>query len=319
MAMSIPASTRNVAPGPISDASSTPIREVPDRVGGDRFDLAGERTVIATMHGKESVIAPVLAEAFGLDCVVPAGFETDRFGTFTREIERTGSQLDAARAKIAAAFDHVPHARLAVASEGSFGPHPWVPFAPLGRELVLLVDRQTGLEIAGQDATMETNFAHVVVDRPAAALAFAERVGFPQHGLIVMGCRGDRPAPDIALLKGIVAAEALDRSVRDVVALCGAVFVETDMRAHVNPTRMQAIARATRDLVRRFRSRCPVCAHPGFDVTERLTGLPCAWCGEPTRVLRAEILRCAACGHRVERSVGERVTADPGLCDGCNP
>jgi hypothetical protein len=295
------------------------IRGGPDRVGGDRFHLVGERTVIATMHGKERAIAPLLAEAFGLDCAVPAGFDTDRFGTFTREIERTGSQLDAARAKIAAAFDHVPHARLAVASEGSFGPHPWVPFAPLGRELVLLVDRQTGLEIAGHDATMDTNFAHVVVDRPAAALAFAERVRFPEHGLIVMGCRGDRPAPDIALRKGIVAAEALDRSVRDVVVLCGAAFIETDMRAHVNPTRMQAIARATRDLVRRFRSRCPVCAYPGFDVTERLAGLPCAWCGEPTRVLKAEVLHCAACGYRIERSLGDRVTADPGLCDGCNP
>jgi hypothetical protein len=319
MAMDIPESTRRFAGMPPSDPCNASLRSVPDRLGGDQFDLARERTVIATMHGKERVIAPVLAEAFGLDCVVPAGFDTDRFGTFTREIERAGSQLDAARAKIAAAFEHVPDARLAVASEGSFGPHPSVPFAPLGRELVLLVDRHTGLEIAGQDATMETNFAHLVVDRPAAALAFAERVGFPQHGLIVTGCRGDRPAPEMALRKGIVAAEALERSVRDVVALCGAAFVETDMRAHVNPTRMQAIARATRDLVRRFRSRCPVCGHPGFDVTERLAGLPCAWCGEPTRVLKAEVLRCAACGHRMERSVGERVTADPGLCDGCNP
>lgn len=304
---------------PISDSRDTSAHALPDQAGGDQFHLAGARAVIATMHGKERVIAPLLTEALGLDCVVPSAFDTDRFGTFSREIERTGSQLDAVRAKIVAAFERVPHARVAVASEGSFGPHPQIPFVPLGRELVLLVDRQTGLEITGHDATIDTHFAHLVVDGPAAAFAFAERMRFPEHGLIVMGCRGDQPAPDIALWKGIVAADALDRAVREAVARCGAAFIETDMRAHFNPTRMQAIERATLDLVRRFRSRCPACAYPGFDVTERVPGLPCEWCGEPTRVIKAEVLSCAACGHRVEQSVAERPTADPGRCNQCNP
>lgn len=303
----------------ISDLRNAPSHSLPNPVDGDAFRLSGERAVIATMHGKERVIAPLLVEALGLDCVVPQAFDTDRFGTFTREIERTGTQLDAARAKIAAAFEHEPHARVAVASEGSFGPHPWIPFVPLGRELVLLVDRQTGLEITGHDATIETHFAHRIVDGPVAAFAFAELMRFPEQGLIVMGCRGDEPAPDIALWKGIVAADVLDRAVRDVLALCGAAFIETDMRAHLNPTRMEAIERATRDLVRRFKSRCPACAYPGYDVTERIPGLPCEWCGEPTQVIKAEVLSCAACGHRIERSMGDRPTADPGQCNGCNP
>ncbi|WP_244466981.1 DUF6671 family protein [Devosia geojensis] len=304
---------------PISDLRNAPGHSLLNPVDGDAFRLAGERAVIATMHGKERVIAPLLAEALGLDCVVPQAFDTDRFGTFTREIERTGTQLDAARAKIAAAFELEPHASVAVASEGSFGPHPWIPFAPLGRELVLLVDRPTGLEITGHDATIETHFAHRIVDGPVAALAFAELMRFPEQGLIVMGCRGHQPAPDIALCKGIVAADVLDRAVRDVVALCGAAFIETDMRAHLNPTRMEAIERATRDLVRRFKSRCPACAYPGYDVTERIPGLPCEWCGEPTQVIKAEVSSCAACGHRIERSVGDHPTADPGQCNGCNP
>ncbi|WP_368733907.1 DUF6671 family protein, partial [Acinetobacter baumannii] len=112
-------------------------------------------------------------EALGLDCIVLTSFDTDRFGTFTREIERTGTQLDAALGKIAAAFEHGPNARVAIASEGSFGPHPWLP---LGRELVLLVVRQTGLELAGHDATLDAHFAHCIVDGPAPALAFAERM-----------------------------------------------------------------------------------------------------------------------------------------------
>lgn len=304
---------------PISDSRVTSIHVILDQIDGDEFHLAGEWAVIATMHGKERVIRPVLTKALGLNCIVPSEFDTDRFGTFTREIERSGSQLDAARAKIKAAFATSPDIRVALASEGSFGPHPGIPFAPLGRELVLLVDRQTGLEIVGHDATMDTNFAHVVVDDAAGAFAFADRMQFPEHGLIVMGCRGDQPAPDIALRKGIVAPDELEHAVRKTIKLCGAAFIETDMRAHFNPTRMRAIERATVDLVRRFQSRCPVCSHPGFDVVERVSGLPCDWCGEPTQIIKAEVLSCGACGHRTERSATDRVSADPGSCNFCNP
>lgn len=289
------------------------------RPPADRFSLVGQRAVIATMHGKERVIAPILVHSLGLSVEVPTNFDTDRFGTFTGEIERTGSQLDAARAKIQAAFDHIPDARVAVASEGSFGPDPVIPFLGLGRELVLLVDRESGLELTGHDATLETNYAHTIVHDLAAALAFAERVHFPDHAVIVMGCRGDQPAPDIALHKGIVRTDQVERAVQDVLALAGVAFVETDMRAYLNPTRMRAIGRATTDLVRRFRSRCPVCAHPGFDVTERVPGLPCEWCGAATRVVKTEVLSCADCGHHTERPAVDPATADPGQCALCNP
>jgi hypothetical protein len=43
-----------------------------------------------------------------------------------------------------------------------------------------------------------------------------------------------------------------EAAVREAVMLCGEAFVKTDMWAHRNPTRMAAIERATRDLVRRF-------------------------------------------------------------------
>lgn len=68
--------------------------------------------VIATMHAKERAIAPVLLRKLELAATVAPGFDTDRFGTFSREIERVGSQLDAARAKIAAAFEVVPSVRM---------------------------------------------------------------------------------------------------------------------------------------------------------------------------------------------------------------
>ena len=62
--------------------------------------FAGRTLVVATMHGKERVIAPLLEERLGVRCVVPAGFDTDRYGTFTRDVARAGDQLEAAREKV---------------------------------------------------------------------------------------------------------------------------------------------------------------------------------------------------------------------------
>lgn len=61
-----------------------------------------------TMHGKERVIAPVLMEGLGLDVDMAMCVNIERLGTSSRDIERAGPQLDAARAKIAAGFEHAP-------------------------------------------------------------------------------------------------------------------------------------------------------------------------------------------------------------------
>lgn len=285
----------------------------------DRFSYDNKPAILATMHGKERVIAPLLERDLALHVEPALGLNTDRFGTFSREIERVGSQLDAARAKIAAAFENSPRVTIGIASEGSFGPHPHIPFLALGRELILLVDRETGLELTGNDASPETNFDHTIVSNVSSAMEFAKRAKFPDHGLIVMGCIDKQPAPGQALIKDIADRQGLEAAVSEVVNKFGAAFVETDMRAHRNPTRMSAIERATVDLVRLFRSRCPACAYPGFDVTERMPGLPCAWCGEPTRLIQREILCCRSCGHTEKRSATDNTTADPVQCEGCNP
>lgn len=292
--------------------------EVGRRPNDDRFDLRGERASLATMHGKEQVIAPLLRRFLDLRVETVHGLDTDRFGTFTREVPRPGSQRDAARAKIAAAFAGNPGVRVAVASEGRFGPHPIVPFAPLGVEIVLLADRDTGIEILGQFVDLDAMWTHAIVTDMADARAFAERVGFPLQGIVVSGCKERAPCPESGLFKDVLDRADLERTVGEVIARCGAAFVETDMRAHRNPRRMTAIARAAVNLIRNFRLRCPDCNRPGLVVTERIPGARCAHCGTPTRVIKAEASTCAGCGHRVERSVGPPAT-DPGRCDACNP
>jgi len=270
------------------------------------------------MHGKERALAPVLGRFLGLKVQVAPGLDTDAFGAFSRETARTGGPLEAARGKIAAAFDRVPSAHIGLASEGSFGGHPQLPFLPFGQEIVMLIDRRSGLELVGRHGSVRTNFAHAVVTDPEAGQAFAERIGFPGHGVILTAWVDERPAPGIGLIKDVVSGASLIDGIDRIVGQAGAVLVETDMRADRNPTRMRAIKRATLDLVRRSRSLCPACGWPGFAVTEWPAGLPCADCGEPTLQTRAEILTCTGCSHTEERPVARRA-ADPGQCGDCNP
>lgn len=277
------------------------------------------RVVLATMHGKERAIAPLLAPVLGDEPQLVDGLDTDAFGTFSRERPRAGSALAAARAKVAAAFARVPEARFGLASEGSFGPHPALSWLPYAEELVLLVDRATGEEYTGLDAGTATNYGQAVVEGLDDARAFAARVGFPSHGLIVSAWVDGAPAPALALVKDIGDESALAAALTRVFARGARALVETDMRAHCNPTRMAAIARAAADLARVYASRCPACDAPGWTVHARLPGLPCADCGLPTRLPRAECLACGRCGHAQERAVDGPALADPARCDFCNP
>jgi hypothetical protein len=280
----------------------------------------GRLAVLATMHRKEQVIAPVLEDALGLRVEVLQSVDTDRFGTFTREVPRPGSQRETARLKAQAALAAVPEADFGLASEGSFGPHPWLPWVAGGRELITLVSRVGGLELAGVDLTAETNHGSRLVDSVADALAFAQDIRFPTHAVVVMGVRNGEPDVTNGLYKGLMTTEALEAAVRVVLERDGAAHLESDMRAHVNPTRMAAIGRAAQDLVRLALSGCPCCERPGFDIVERLRGLPCAECGLPTRRVRIDIFGCAGCGFREERLPATGTApASPGECDICNP
>lgn len=281
--------------------------------------FAGMVAALGTSHGKERVIGPMLAGELGVRVDVVRDLDTDRFGTFTREVPRVGTALDAARVKARAAMEAHGRARLGLSSEGSFGPHPSVPFVPSGVELVLLVDGETGLELTGLDVTMETNFSSTTVTTLAEATSFASQVSFPSHGLIVIAAPHDTPEPALGMTKGIVDAADLDKAVEQALQLHGRAWLETDMRAHLNPTRMRSIERAAQALARAAHSLCPACARPGYVRVERVGGLPCADCGEPTNKARAEVLACAGCGKREERPLAGPSHATAYECPLCNP
>jgi hypothetical protein len=279
--------------------------------------FAGRQAAIATMHGKERAIAPLLEQHLGIATVLPANIDTDQFGTFTRDVARAGTLLDAARAKAREGM-RLAGVDLGIASEGAFGPHPASPFLSLNTELVLLVDARHGLEIAGAHFATKTNHRQKTVRSPEEAMQFAQAIGFPQHALVVR--RSEHDAQGMA--KGVNTFAALEQHVAALLESSAgqSVFLETDMRAHTNPTRMENIRLAAEDLVKNALRACPDCNSPGFALSERKPGLPCEWCGRPTAGILADVYTCAQCGysHTVMHPDG-REHADAGHCERCNP
>jgi hypothetical protein len=209
---------------------------------------------------------------------------------------------------------------LAFASEGSFGPHPLISFLPFNREIVLLIDTINQLEIIGEAGTTDTNYSHKVVQKFQEALDFGESVGFPDHALVVKLGEDTNNPNDIS--KGIITKEHLEESVHKMLkkSHIGQVFIETDMRAMFNRTRMRNIELATKDLINNIYNLCPSCSCPGFTLTNRKKGLPCSWCELPTELTMAEIYFCKKCEATEEKRYPKGITkADPAHCQYCNP
>lgn len=275
----------------------------------------GQGVALLTQHGKERVIAPVLAAAVG--CLVErvTGYDTDLLGTFTRDIPRPGTRLEAARAKARIGMN-LSGRSLGLGSEGSFGLDPYAGMFPWNVELVLFIDDALGIEVIGV-AQGKANSAQLLSADWGEIEAFARTVGFPEHHLVL---RPEGPA-DTRIRKGVsdwpelkdTYAWAASQSVS------GKVFMEVDLRAYANPVRLTLISQAAADLGRRLGSLCPICNAPGFWVIESLPGLLCQACRSPTRQIRAEIHGCLKCEYRVTREHTDREYADPGQCDVCNP
>lgn len=267
------------------------------------------RAALGTMHGKEAAIAPPLS-TLGITLVV-APIDTDAFGTFTAEIPRAGSMENAARQKARAAIA-ATGLRHAVASEGAYGPHPYLPFSPLGQETLLWQDAETGQEIVERTRDTRPVYDHHEAATPDEAAPFLTRIRFPETAVIVAPAATLPPVE-----KGIRDPQTLVSAIAQASAARGRAFLQTDMRAHMNPRRMQVIAALATRLALRLACACPHCKAPGWGLLATDPGLPCAECLTPTRLPAFDIHGCTACGATDRRARGG--TADPAHCPTCNP
>ncbi len=269
----------------------------------------GRAVAVGTKHGKQHQFAPAFRRVLGATLTTPP-VDTDRFGTFTGDVARTGGPLEAARAKATLAMS-VTGLAYGVASEASYGPLPggW----PGHEEILLFRDDVAGIEIVeGYRTPSVPGVAQRVSRHDDLAPALVN--GLPAQGLIV------RPAgADGTIIKGVNGIDALRSAIETAVVASpdGLALVEPDLRAHHNPSRRRILSALADTMALRLATPCPSCAAPGFGRVGAEAGLPCRVCRTPTPLRHAEIHACAACTHRESRKVG--AAADPAACPACNP
>jgi hypothetical protein len=274
----------------------------------------GAEIAVGTRHCKERQLAEAFDQVLGARLVVPPDLDTDRFGTFTPEVVRTGTALAAARAKAHDGMDTAERDH-GLASEASYGP---LSAGVLWHEEILLfVDRRRGMEVLEGHRTPAVPALRHLVRHPGD-LPRSVSALLPNQALTVRPAgHSDRSA----IVKGLTDVDALTRAIAAAGrhADDGYAVVEPDLRAHHNPTRQQVLSHLAWRLAHRLATRCPNCSAPGYGRVDTVAGLPCGVCASPTPLPLSHIRACAVCEHRSIAPAGRRREADPGHCPVCNP
>ncbi|TDW30001.1 DUF6671 family protein [Cryobacterium psychrophilum] len=273
---------------------------------------AGARVAFATMHGKEQLAQGPFYDTLGAGVVAPTGLDTDQFGTFSGEIVRTLSPRAAAQVKARLGM-HLADTPYGLASEGSFS--SGLGFLVEHHEVLLFIDEIRGLELV--EATIATS--PLPPARPIAtvdaALTYATAIGYPAQGLILRG-----GAAGEIIHKNLNSLEALRSAMSQLLLHTPGrpIVISPDYRAHRCASRAAVIITLAENMARRLATPCARCHTPGFGQVGIERGLPCSDCGEPTRVIAADIFGCGNCPHTLRTARASRVAA-PQWCDSCNP
>lgn len=275
----------------------------------------GRNLLIATKHEKEKVIAPILELELGLKCFLAKNFDTDELGTFSGEIERKDDPITTVREKCLRAME-LANCDLGLASEGSFGPHPTLYFVPADDEFLIFIDKKNDLEIIARELSTDTNFNGAEIKTDQELSSFIKSAMFPSHALIIKNSKDDFAE----IVKGITNSSFLKSTFKNFISKYGNAFIETDMRAMYNPTRMKVIERAAIKLANKINSLCPNCNIPGFGITDAQQGLPCELCHFPTRSTLSYLYVCQSCSYKKEQKYPNgKYFESPVYCDFCNP
>lgn len=272
-----------------------------------------ESVALATLHGKAAAIAPPFLELLGMH-VEEFSVNTDLLGTFSGDIERKGTPKEVVteKAKLAVAESKY---KFGIASEGSIGTDPYIPFVNSDIELMAFVDVEREITLVENLRSMEIIASRSVVRKGDDVQDFLTKVDFPHHKLIVKSL----DAPPSFLIKGVDHMATLNKSLAKGFKDFPELVIESDLRAHCSPSRMENIAKLAQRLALRLSNLCPDCSTPGWGVIDVERGLPCSECGEISEdAPKAEILGCCKCSFS-ERGKELAESIDPSRCDLCNP
>lgn len=252
--------------------------------------------------------------------IVPTGdaFDTDELGTFSGEIERQGTQQETAFQKALSAI-RLLNLPCGLGNEGSFGPHPLISLLACSLETLVFYDAERSFKIIENYRTLKTNYAHITSLRHQDNSSFFTQVRFPSHALILRPNVWENKS---ILFKGIQCYESFKKALN----ICcdhsadQQAFIQTDMRAHFNPTRQQQILKVGIRLFRRLSRFCPCCSAPGWGFTGVKRGKPCSACDYPTDLPTHDFWTCNICSYQEEKLRWSPAPfADPAVCPLCNP
>ncbi len=278
-----------------------------------KHPYSGRTAALATRHRKQTAIAPPFQNYLELDIVV-ADIDTDAFGTFAGEVPRPDTPLRTAIAKAQAGIT-ATGLPLGVASEGTIGPDPRIPFVSSDLEIIVLVDTERDIVISEWSRAVNVICFRTEVHPHDNLQAIAEKADFPRHGLIVRSHENT----DALIFKGITEDKHLATAVAACHELSGKAIIESDLRANYSPSRMAAIAKCATQLAKRIATLCPECSCPGWGHIEPGRGLPCSECGTYVEsAIRSDRYGCASCPAQLENSRPEQ-SIDPKWCPACNP
>ncbi|WP_419420627.1 DUF6671 family protein [Legionella sp. D16C41] len=271
-----------------------------------------KKILLASKHQKEQAIAPAFAEHLACELAV-ANLDTDQFGTFTGETERLLSPYETCVLKAKTAMNQENY-YLAIASEGSFGPHPALPFVNCGHEIMVFVDLHHDWIIAEQLLTVNTNYHTLTIKQHDNIDSFLHKVKFPSHALTL------QTSDKKVLAKGITDYKTLMSLIKQGFCQDDSLLLAADMRAMMNPTRMNSLGELANKLVKRIKVHCPSCQAPGFGFKTTQDYLPCSLCHQKTSLYRFEVWGCIQCPYEEAKSRQDKlIFADPTHCDYCNP
>ena len=276
---------------------------------------------VVTLHRKEDAIRPSFESILGMK-TIPFEINTDLLGTFSGEVERKLTPKLCAKEKCLTALKMLPTESLSdclIASEGTFGPHPHIPFAVSGFEILYFMDCKLDFELYISRIFPSTNFASAPFSDWVNIMETVPKWGFPTHALIV---RPNIWNHDLPIFKGIAHLTDLEKSFYTCRQLSSdsKVWIGTDMRAHKNPTRMETIATLAETLAHQLNCLCPSCNTPGWGIVRHVPGLPCSDCYQPTELIHHIEYGCCKCAYLEKKPRKNGLTfAGPEHCPSCNP
>lgn len=267
--------------------------------------------LIVTKHQKELVIAPILEKILGLTCIHLPTFDTDSLGTFTGEIERMKDPINTVKDKCMLGI-HLPAVDFIIANEGSFGPHPLIPFIKADEEFIAFYDKKEQDFVIEKMIFYETNFSTETITELDQLDTALKKLNYPSHGIIIRGKH--------EIIKDMQDPGMIKDKVKELLHAQGCCNIDTDLRAMNNPTRLQCISQLTLKLANTLLSACNQCGWYGFSIIRQVEGLKCSLCNRPTKSILYQLYQCKKCGFEKKNIYpNKKHVEDPTYCDWCNP